>query len=97
MRRAAAASLRAKTKRNSGHDMRTIIKRVNRTTRGWGNYFRGGVRNVPVRLDQWIRMRLRSILRKRDKRLGPAEEILPEIARLAGGRPAWTAENFKIR
>jgi RNA-directed DNA polymerase len=63
-------SVRAKTKRNNGNDMRTIIKRVNRTTRGWGNYFRGGVRNVPVRLDQSIRMRLRSILRKRDKRKG---------------------------
>jgi RNA-directed DNA polymerase len=63
-------SVRAKTKRNNGHDMVTIIKRVNRTTRGWGNYFRGGVRNVPVRLDQWIRMRLRSILRKLDKRKG---------------------------
>jgi len=64
------ASVRAKTKRNNGHDMQTIIKRVNRITRGWGNYFRGGVRNVPERLDQWIRMRLRSILRKRDKRKG---------------------------
>ena len=63
-------SVRAKTKRNNGHDMATIIKRVNSITRGWGNYFRGGVRNVPVRLDQWIRMRLRSILRKRDKRKG---------------------------
>ena len=50
--------------------MQTIIKRVNSITRGWGNYFRGGVRNVPERLDQWIRMRLRSILRKRDKRKG---------------------------
>ena len=63
-------SVRAKTKRCNGHDMKTIIERVNRTTRGWGNYFRGGVRNVPERLDQWIRMRLRSILRKRDKRKG---------------------------
>ena len=63
-------SVRAKTKRCNGHDMNTIIQRVNRTTRGWGNYFRGGVRNVPERLDQWIRMRLRSILRKRDKRKG---------------------------
>jgi RNA-directed DNA polymerase len=63
-------SVRAKTKRNNGEDMKTIIKRVNQTTRGWGNYFRGGVRNVPERLDQWIRMRLRSILRKRDKRKG---------------------------
>lgn len=63
-------SVRARTKRNNGHDMCTIIKRVNSITRGWGNYFRGGVQKVPKSLDQWIRMRLRSILRKRDKRKG---------------------------
>ena len=63
-------NVRAKTKRNNGDDMQTIIKRVNQTLRGWGKYFRGGVRNVPERLDQWTRMRLRSILRKRDKRKG---------------------------
>ncbi len=50
--------------------MRTIIKRVNSITRGWANSFRGGVQNVPKSLDPWVRMRLRSILRKRDKRKG---------------------------
>ena len=63
-------NVRAKTERNNGNDMQTIIKRVNKTLLGWGKYFRGGVRNVPERLDQWTRMRLRSILRKRDKRKG---------------------------
>ena len=63
-------SVRARTKRNNEHDMCIIIKRLNSITRSWGNCFRGGVQKVPRSLDQWLRMRLRSILRKRDKRKG---------------------------
>ena len=47
-----------------------IIQCLNRTIRGWGNYFQGGVPNVPEKLDKWLRMRVRSILRKRDNRKG---------------------------
>ena len=43
---------------------------MNRRVRGWGNYFRGGVRTVSSRLEGWLRMRLRSILRHREKRKG---------------------------
>lgn len=50
--------------------MEAIIADVNRTVRGWGNYFQGGVANVPHKLEAWLRMRLRSVLRKRDKRKG---------------------------
>jgi RNA-directed DNA polymerase len=63
-------TLRAKTKRSSGQALPAIIAEVNRTVRGWGNYFRGGVLNVPKDLEEWLRMRLRSVLRKRDKRKG---------------------------
>ena len=63
-------AIRRKTRRNNGHSRGMIIQRLNRTIRGWGNYFRGGVYNVPERLDQWVRMRMRSILRKRDNRKG---------------------------
>lgn len=63
-------AIRSKTPRSNAQSMRRIIAEVNRTLRGWGNYFRGGVRNVPEKYDQWVRMRLRSILRKRDKRKG---------------------------
>ena len=63
-------AIRSKTPRSNARSMRRIIAEVNRTLRGWGNYFRGGVRNVPEKCDQWVRMRLRSILRKRDKRKG---------------------------
>jgi len=64
-------AIRAKTRRKNGGSIHEIIADVNRTLRGWGNYFRGGVRNVPKRLDAWVRMRLRSILRRRDNRRGP--------------------------
>jgi RNA-directed DNA polymerase len=63
-------SIRQRTKRNNGTALREIIRGVNQVIRGWGGYFRGGVRNVPEKLDGWVRMRLRSILRKRDHRKG---------------------------
>ena len=63
-------SIRKHTKRNNGNALSQIIGKVNRVIRGWGGYFQGGVRNVSQKLDKWVRMRLRSILRKRDKRKG---------------------------
>jgi RNA-directed DNA polymerase len=63
-------AIRKQTRRQNGRSLEAIIVGVNRRVIGWGNYFRGGVRNVPERLDQWIRMRLRSILRRRDGRRG---------------------------
>jgi RNA-directed DNA polymerase len=64
------ATIRKRTGRRDGRELRQIIQGVNRVIRGWGRYFHGGVRYVPIRLDKWVRMRLRSILRKRDKRKG---------------------------
>ena len=63
-------SIREHTRRHNGSSLKTIITRVNRVVRGWGNYFKGGVRTVSPKIDEWIRMRLRSILRVRDKRKG---------------------------
>jgi RNA-directed DNA polymerase len=63
-------AIRAKTRRNNGKSMEAIIAEVNRTVRGWGNYFQGGVGNIPAKLESWVRMRLRSVLRRRDKRKG---------------------------
>lgn len=57
--------IRGKTKRTNGHSMDQIIKEVNKTTRGWFEYFKHGNRTTLKILDCWIRMRLRSILRKR--------------------------------
>jgi RNA-directed DNA polymerase len=63
-------AIRRQTRRSNGRSMKAIIAGVNRTVRGWGNYFQGGVSTTSPPLDSWLRMRLRSILRKRDKRKG---------------------------
>jgi RNA-directed DNA polymerase len=63
-------SIRERTRRHNGHSLKTIITRVNQVVRGWGNYFQGGVSTASPRMDGWMRMRLRSILRVRAKRHG---------------------------
>jgi RNA-directed DNA polymerase len=63
-------ALRAKTKRTHGGSLQTIIADVNRTLRGWFGYFQHSHYTTFARIDQWIRMRLRSVLRKRQKRRG---------------------------
>src|ERR1700712_173718 len=63
-------TIRKRTKRHHGNALPQIIAGVNRVIRGWGNYFQGGVRNVPQKLEKWIRQRLRSIVRRRAGRRG---------------------------
>lgn len=63
-------TLRSKTKRTNGHSLQAIIVTVNRTLRGWYEYFKHSGRTTFPALDGWIRMRLRSILRKRTGRRG---------------------------
>ena len=58
-------AIRAKTRRCNGHSLDTIIAKVNQTTRGWFEYFKHSYFWTFERHDGWIRMRLRSILRKR--------------------------------
>jgi len=58
-------SIRAKTRRANGRSLDDIIRLVNRTLRGWFGYFKHSHRTTFKPLDQWIRMRLRSILRRR--------------------------------
>ena len=65
-------TLRAKTKRTNGHSLGFIIADVNRTLQGWFGYFQHSCRQRFVTLDAWVRMRLRSILRKRAGRTGRA-------------------------
>jgi RNA-directed DNA polymerase len=64
--------IRAKTKRANGHSLETIILSVNRTLMGWFGYFKHSHKTTFPPLDGWIRMRLRSILRKRQHRRGRA-------------------------
>jgi RNA-directed DNA polymerase len=63
-------SLRMKTKRTNGTALQCIITAVNRTLRGWFGYFKHSYKTTFPALDSWIRMRLRSILRKRQGRRG---------------------------
>jgi RNA-directed DNA polymerase len=63
-------TLREETPRNSGLSLDVIIERLNRRLRGWYRYFQGGVKNVYRSLDEWLRGRLRCILRRRDRRKG---------------------------
>ena len=62
--------VRRQTPRNDGRSFSEIIGALNRRLRGWGQYFQGGVLNMHVSLDSWVRMRLRSVQRRRDKRKG---------------------------
>jgi len=58
-------TIRSKTRRCHGHSLDHIIEKLNQTIRGWFEYFKHSHRYIFERLDRWIRMRLRSILRKR--------------------------------
>ena len=64
------ANLRAKLPRNSGKSLGDIVAEVNLTLRGWFAYFKHSHRYTFTPLDKWVRMRLRSILRRRQGRRG---------------------------
>jgi RNA-directed DNA polymerase len=58
-------TIRVKTPRTNGQSLEANIANVNRTLRGWFNYFKHSHPRTFAPLDGWVRMRLRSILRKR--------------------------------
>jgi RNA-directed DNA polymerase len=62
--------VRVKTKRTNGNCMPFICYRLSAQLRGWFTYFRHCHWSEFRGLDGWIRGRLRSILRKRQKRRG---------------------------
>ena len=62
--------LRKETKRTNGHSMEAIIGRINPVLRGWFGYYQHAHYTTFNNVDGWVRMRLRSILRKRHKRKG---------------------------
>ncbi len=63
-------TIRAKTTRANGRGLMVIIQDVNRTLHGWFGYFQHSCRPTFLSVDKWVRMRLRSILRKRAGRRG---------------------------
>ena len=58
-------TLRAQTRRTNGQSLAVIITNLNRRLRGWYGYFQHSHATTFTGLDQWVRTRLRSILRKR--------------------------------
>jgi RNA-directed DNA polymerase len=58
-------TLRPYLKRTSGLSLERIIARINPTLRGWFGYFKHAEPSAMVKVDKWVRMRLRSLLRKR--------------------------------
>lgn len=61
-------SIRELTPRNSGESLEYISSKLNQMLRGWHNYFRHCLANVFERYDEIIRVRLRRMLLKRNRR-----------------------------
>ncbi|MEM9553449.1 MAG: group II intron reverse transcriptase/maturase [Acidobacteriota bacterium] len=57
--------VRELTRSNNGHSLEQIITDLNSMLRGWFGYFKHSHRFIFERLDRWIRVRLRGILRRR--------------------------------
>ncbi len=62
--------IRAETKRTNGHSLQRVVSELVPIQRGWFEYFKHSHWTVFEKLDKWIRMRLRSLLRHRQKRKG---------------------------
>ena len=58
-------TIKPKTRRTSGRSMDAIVADLNRTLRSWYGYFKHLKASELGSIDGWVRMRLRSILRKR--------------------------------
>ena len=63
-------TIREHTRRTQGQSLPDILTKLNRRLRGWFEYFQHSHRFTFERLDHWVRMRLRSILRYRRGRQG---------------------------
>jgi len=69
------SSLRQKTRRTRGDSLHRILGDVNRILRGWFVYFQHSTRTSTYRdLDGWLRMRLRSLLRRQRGGRGVARD-----------------------
>ena len=68
-------TIRIKTRRNNGRSMKAICRDLNRSLKGWFEYFKHGAPHVYESVDGYVRGRLRSILRHQTKRKGRARAI----------------------
>jgi RNA-directed DNA polymerase len=62
--------VRTRTKRTNGTSMSCIIGKLNPILKGWFGYYKHSHPTTFEPIDGWVRMRLRSILRKRRKGQG---------------------------
>ena len=62
--------LKKPTRRTNGKSMKEIIRLCNRVLKGWFAYFKHSNQWSFCEIDGWLRMRLRSINRKRNKGTG---------------------------
>jgi RNA-directed DNA polymerase len=84
--RAFKDKIRAKTGRSRGDSLRRIIDDLNPLLRGWFGYFKHARPRLFRRLDQHVRRRLRSILRKQQRR--------PSMGRSEADHTRWTNAFF---
>ncbi len=81
--------VRARTIRSRGDSLERIIADLNPMLRGWFGYFLHARPRLFRRLDQFIRRRLRAVLRKQDKR--------PSMGRSEADHRQWTNAFFAER
>jgi RNA-directed DNA polymerase len=62
--------IRNKTRRTAGRSLSAVIGEINSVLRGWFGYFKHSKATTFKAVDGWVRMRLRSILRKRQGKKG---------------------------
>jgi RNA-directed DNA polymerase len=99
--------LRAKTSRLDGRSLSAIVADVNRSLRGWYEYFQHSKGNTFAPVDSYVRRRLRSLLEKRRGRtrqgLGAAHHRWPNewFARCGllslAAEHEWTRTIVKLR
>lgn len=63
-------TIKLRTRRTNGVSLREVVLRINPVLKGWFGYFKHADRWAMREVDGWVRMRLRSILRKRLGRRG---------------------------
>ncbi len=94
-------TIRAKTKRTNGQSLQVIIANVNRSARGWFGYFKHSQHYTFDPLDRLLRVRLRSILRRRSGRVGRARgrdsQRWPNAFFAAHGLFSFVAAHAQVR
>src|SRR5262249_54091365 len=94
-------TIRAQTKRTSGRGLQAIIAALNPTPRGWVASFKHSYPTTFTTRDGWVRMRLRSLLRRRQKKPGRGRgsdhQRWPNTFFAAQGLYSWVAAHASDR